>query len=307
MKKIISALAVLGALSAYQMAPAQTVVIDTDFEADQSSNFTVQNGAGDYTIDFSYDFSAFAQSDSGFPTSIPQSPNTPSGVTGTTALHMTANNNDATAAADAVVAYVNSTGPLAEYTLKFDAWINYNGGAGGGSGSTEFILWGVHGDSTLVAWPESTDSAGAFMMLTGESGAAQDARYYSSDSGAPTRDDTVPNWFGTGEISYAGANWLALFPDTETAGAPGKSWVVVETIVNGNSITVYVKPEGGTRQVIANFAATLADASGQPFVGYSDLFSSVANPAVDNFLLIDNLSVIIPPEETAATTWSLYN
>ncbi|MFH0795409.1 MAG: hypothetical protein V2A74_15420 [bacterium] len=286
---------------------ADVTLFFADFETDQSTTFTVQNGAGDFVANFTYAYDTYTtQAGTTGPTSIPQSPSSPGA--GTKALRMEANNNDLTEGADAVTVFPIPAAGLSNYTMTFDLWLQYNGPAAGGTGSTEFIVVGGHSDAASAAWPDATAFNGFFWTITGEGGAAQDSRYYQGTGAAPVRDDTIPNWFGANALNNLDAAWQAFFvpPTYETLGSPGKAWTQVEMVVNGSSVAVSLTPDGGTKTQVASFTASGAPTSGTPFVGYMDIFTSIATPPQDNFGLVDNLQILVPAPSTGAQNWSLY-
>lgn len=290
-------------LAAFVASGQAGVVATYDFNTDQSSSFGVFNAAGDYVANFNYDHSTYVpQSGTTGPTSIPAAPS----GTGTKALRLEVNNNDATAAADAVTVIPTAASNLSNFTLKFDLWMQYNGGAGGGSGSTEFVAYGGGAAGTAVEWANSATTS-YFVTATGEGGAGQDYRFYQgSGSGAPTRTDSAPNWFGLNQLNNVDSGWSALFPSPayETAGAPGKAWTTVELTVNAGIVTINMTPTGGVKTQVASFTPPAAPASGHPFVSYFDAFTSIATPAADNFALIDNIVISVP--DANVNDWSVY-
>ena len=293
----------------------QIVVYQTDFETDQSANFVVQKqSGGDATYDFNYDFSTYVPQPGTTGTyPIAQSPSSPPSA-GTKAVRFDVN--IALIVSDAVTIFPTAASGLQDYTMRLDVFMNYNGPALGGVGSTEFVAVGGHGDSLVTAPPLNATGAssfkGFFWTATGEGGAAQDYRYYEGNSTTTTRTDTIPNWWGVGVINNLDTEWQNFFvpPTYETQGSPGKAWVVVEMVISnlGKDVVVNLTPTGGTKTLVGQW--TIADASlssGYPIIAYMDIFSSLAVPAEDNFCLIDNLLIEIPaPPTSARTIWSLY-
>ena len=76
------------------------------------------------------------------------------------------------------------------------------------------------------------------------------------------------------------------FPFHETTGAPGKGWVAVEIRRIADEVTWVM--DG---QIIATISAdkTLFG-GGNVMIGYTDPFSSIANPGEENFVIFDNNS-----------------
>src|SRR5262249_36531706 len=92
----------------------------------------------------------------------------------------------------------------------------------------------------------------------------------------------------------------SLFPGPafETSGSPGKHWVQVElSQING----VLTWQLDGV--VVAQRTNASSYNSGNIMIGYMDPYSSIANPAQDNFVLFDNARVLIP--QGAATVNNL--
>lgn len=301
--KQLSYFAAVMSLAAFAATSQAGVVATYDFNTDQSGSFSVHNGAGDYVANFSYDHSTYTpQTGTTGPTSIPSAPN----GTGTTALRLEANNNDATAAADGVTVIPTAASGLSNFTMTFDMWLQYNGPAGGGSGSTEFIAYGGGASGSSVEWPNAA-STSFFLTATGEGGAGQDYRFYQgSGSGAPTRTDSAADYFGSNQVDHGGAGWQALFPSSayETAGAAGKAWTTVELNVTNGVITASMTPTGGTKTQVASFTPPATLTAGHPFISYFDVFTSIANPTADNFALVDNIVIEVP--DASVSDWSVY-
>lgn len=314
-------LAGLGVLAAGQVF-AQGFIIDsvlfeTDFATDQSANFTVSHQAApaDNQIDFSYDYSTFAQAASGFPTSIPQSPSTV--AANTRALRM-ATNTGATGVVNAITATLNGVSQ-ANMRITFDGWINYNGGAGGGTGSTEFITFGASANSALPAAPGSNyltsvnpSFNGFYFTLAGEGGAAQDYRYYDGNGGAAVGNNgALANFGGDGSVDHNAAFFQSTFPSPafETAGAPGKAWLTYEIVILNGSVRLSITKPDNSEVVLCNWfipnaGTTLTGLA--PHFGTADVFASLAVPASDNFVLIDNVKVEAISAAASAGNWALY-
>lgn len=282
------------------------VLVNVNFETDPSASFTVRNGAGDFGANFSYDYSTFAPSSFTTPASIPAAP---SGA-GTKALRLEANNNDATAAQDAVTVFPNAAAGLSNYVIKFDLWMSNTGDAtGAGTGSTEYFTCGGHSDAAQAAWTGATASKGFFWAFDTDGDEAAAYHYYEANGAAPLANNATPNWFGSNQTSTAGAGWQALFPAPtyRNAGTASKAWNVVEMQVVNGSVTVFVTPTGGTRTQVGAWTVANGLTSGSPFFGQWDPFASVASPASDAFSLIDNLTVTSPiPVVAGAEDWSLF-
>jgi hypothetical protein len=77
-------------------------------------------------------------------------------------------------------------------------------------------------------------------------------------------------------------------PLYETPGAPGKNWVQVEASQDANHVLTW-RMNGNLIAQRPNTSFT----NGTVMVGYMDLFSSIAAPAADAFILFDNVRVEI--------------
>ncbi len=322
MKKLFATALATGVL-AVGTASAQNVIFTADFETDQSANFTAQNeettpATNDFVLNYQYDYSTHVQAN-GAALAIGAAPNSSGGTTG---VRMEANNNDATAEAAMVQIFPNVSIPAGnDWSIQFDAWINYNGDAGGGSGSTEFGFWGAAADSTGPIWNDGSANTpnGFGLWTTGEGGAGQDYRYYDGDgSAALTRDDAKPNYNGVNEVNNLDASWQAFFPQVsapqQTAGSAGKRWVTITIDVDQDTtpptITVDYNPADTvpTSTQVAQFQTSAGVTPNTPYIGYTDIFTSIASPAADNFIVIDNIIITdLDAAPSSVTEWSIYD
>lgn len=294
-------------------------VFATDFETDASASFaTSQQAAGDNSINFTYDYSTYAQQGGNRPTSIPLSP----GSTGSGTKALRVATNLASAAVNGITTTLTGISGMNNVRITFDAWINYNGGSGGGSGSTEFMTFGASANPSLVAMSGSdyTSSSGNqpfsgfFFALAGEGGAAQDYRYYDGNgTGAVTGNNGArANFLGTAAVDNAAfTNVFAPIQLFETPGCPGKAWIQWEIVVlNGKVRLLMTKPDGHKMILCDWFTPnTVATLTGLlPHLGTMDVYSSLANPASDNFVLYDNLKVesIAPAAPLGIEQWMMY-
>ena len=272
-----------------------------DFETNSASRWNLFQGSGngvsDYTADWSFDYAAVRYSFNGATNFIPASP----GSSTKRALKLTVNKNDATATTAGVSLYPKGQNFSGNYALRCDLWINYNGPSGGGSGSTEFVTMGLNHAGTRVNWGSGISSAsdGVWFAVDGEGGSSSDyLAYVGNPSGNPTLLPLASSGFTAngaqgvddGDLFYQGLFPAGLY---ETAGAPGKRWVRAEISQVDGIMTWKL---GGV--VVAQRTNTSAFTSGTPMIGYMDTFTSIASPAADNFLLVDNLQVlteVVPP------------
>jgi hypothetical protein len=306
------------------VVPAEYMVVDTlfetDFETDQSGNFALAHrSAADNAVNFLYDYGTFAQAGGGNPTSIPLSPG--SGGVSKRALRMAVN--VAGNLPNAATATLTAITPQNNVRITFDAWINYNGGAGGGTGSTEFLTLGGNANSALHAYASSTYTNppganqpfnGFFFAVSGEGGAAQDYRYYDGNGtgGATGNNAARANFLGSAAIDNT--HFTGVFPsgEFETQGAPGKKWLRWEVLVLDGSIRLIVTKPNLSQVLLCDWFTPNAGATITgllPHFGTMDPYSTSASPTSDNFVLIDNLRVqsIAPINVvTSEDRWAIY-
>ncbi len=274
-----------------------TVIYTDEFDTDTSDQWSVfdssASGVSDYTADFAHDYSAEG---------IPPAPNG-SGDT-TSGLKMTVNNGDDVAEQAVVNAYPNNGSRTGNHGLRVDMWLSYNGGAFGGSGSTEFALFGLNHTADKANWYDADfviDSDGVWFAVTGDGGASRDYRAYEGFTFSPALEflNDEGGFFdrdGDGLYEFeVNSTQLPTFPlkvffpgpKFETAGMPSKNWVEVEVrSVNGELTWVI---DG---YVIARRFNLSGYESGTPMIGYMDVFTSIANPAEDNFVIYDNFRIV---------------
>jgi hypothetical protein len=267
-----------------------------DFETDTSANWSVLDGSGsgtsDYTAEFSFNYGATKYTFTNTVThtvvtnTIPPAPNSSGGAT--RGVKLTVNKNDDVADTAGVSIYPKGQTFQGNYALRFDLWINYNGGAGGGSGSTEYATFGINHSGAVVNWTDLLPQGdGVWYATTGEGGAARDYRAYEFDG-------TQTYSLSTAEAGQIGGNaaegvFVERFPAGvfETTGAVGKRWVQVE-VSQRDGVLVW-KIDG---YVIAERANASSFTSGTIMLGTMDIFTSIANPKADNFVIFDNVRVV---------------
>ena len=256
-------------------AHAQVTLFADDFDTGGSAaEWTLFSHAGDYTADFAFDYSTRG---------IPPAPHSMGTTVG---LRAAVNNNDAVPATDAVSAFPTGQTFAGDITLRFDLWLNYNGGAGGGTGSTEFATAGLNHSATRVNWAGSPSSDGFWFAVSGEGGDTDDYRAYRGGALLPLTESA----YAAASRNHTAAFYQALFPSPtyETQGAPGKHWVEVE--IRQRKGVIEWRLNG---MLVAIRLDTSLD-QGAIMLGYMDTFTSIANPAADNFVLFDNVRVTAP-------------
>ncbi len=172
------------------------------------------------------------------------------------------------------------------YTFQFDMWIATDTS---GSGTTEFVLWGVM--DTEEVEPNST---GVQYAMTGENGSGSDFRVHEDGSlldadavagaylidietGLQTRNNNYDDLTIPGEYSYAYDGMM-----------PMNQWIVVTVKVTADS--VICEGNGFRWSGMTN----ALNYTGNISIGFADWFSSVASPAGSMFGLYDNVKVIDP-------------
>jgi len=302
--KILAAVAAAGTACAGR---AETVVFEDKFEADSSANWSVFNasdsGTPDFAVTWAYDYGTFQYTLNGVAAPIPAAPNS----SGTTKGVRVSVNKDDVAERSGVNLYPTGKSFSGNYALRFDMWINYNGGAYGGTGSTEFGIFGINHLGTqpnyAAANPDNLlpTSDGVWFGVTGEAGANRDYRTYEGDAGGnPLEMIGADGGFldrdGSGTIEQevlpaeapdAPLNFVFPSPPYETLGVPGKRWVQVEVRQRNGVITWLING-----YVIAEKQNITAWTAGNIMIGTMDIFASVADPKADNFVLFDNVRVV---------------
>jgi N-acetyl-anhydromuramyl-L-alanine amidase AmpD len=290
-------------VASLSISPLWQQVFSDNFETNTASNWTLYWGAGngvaDFTTNWAFNYGAVAYVANGVTNFIPPAPNSGSTTHG---LKLTVNKNDATAATAGVSLYPNNLAFSNDYALRFDMWINYNGGPGGGTGSTEYGTFGLNHDGTRVNWTTAaTSSDGLWFAVDGEGGSGgSDYRAYAGNgAAAPTQLA-----FADGGLAASGSSldnagdpfFHSLFPSPayETAGAPGKHWVQGELSQINNVLTWQLNGV-----VVAQRTNTSAYTNGNVMIGYMDPFTSIANPLADNFVIFDNVRVLVSAANAA--------
>jgi len=276
-------------------------VFTDDFSVGAGDNWSVfwgaANGIPDYTVDFSFDHGVTPYTFNGVTALIPSAPNS---IDRSTRAVRLAVNQDAIGATAAVNLYPTNLKVSGDYALKFDLWINYPGNALGvnSTGSTQHALCGINHLGTNVNWATTgvPASDGLWFAASGEGGDSRDYRSYVGNlMGAPI-DLTGSASSGLVGTNHSAAVFQAMFPSSrfETQGAPGKNWVEVELRQIGDVLT-WIMDES----VVASRANLSVFTNGTILLGLMDVFSSIANPARDSFVLFDNVRVenLAPPIE----------
>lgn len=263
-------------LTASAATPDTAVLFADDFDAGTSASGWHDLGwGGDCAVDYAFDYSTRG---------IPSAPHSTGGTT--VGLHMTVNAGDAVAAKDAVSAYPLGVTFSGDQTLVFDVWLNYCGGAGGGAGSTQHTLAGLHHAGDRVVWHDNTASDGLWCAVTGEGGSADDYCTYTG----PTLQGLTQGVYAANSRNNTSSLYQELFPvpPFETVGAPGKQWVTVEIRRYGDVF------EWRMKERLLTIRLATVPASGTIMLGQQDPYTSISSPAQDTFVVFDNVRVLGP-------------
>src|SRR5258706_7644852 len=177
-------------------------------------------------------------------------------------------------------------------------WLNYPGGSGGGTGSTEYSTFGLNHSGTRVNWDSSTStpSDGLWFAVDGEGGDTTSGRDYRAYEGNPSARPSLLTFSASGFSASGAASanntdpyFQSLFPSPtyETPGAPGKHWVAVEVSQDANNVVTW-RMNGN---LIAQRVNTSQFTNGTIMIGFMDVFNSIASPAADAFVIFDNVRV----------------
>lgn len=292
----------------FQQGLSQEIFSDS-FDTDTSANWIIQdkslNEISDFLAEFGYDYTQdqyVATVDGELVTrNVP--PNPFSSGDSTLGLKMAVNFDEEASESSVTVYPMEFPDIEGDFSMQFEMFLSYNGGAFGGTGSTEVAVFGINGSGDLPAFIDGNiapDGDGVFFAVAGEGGASRDYRAYTGDGFTePLFLDEATESVGfididrdmIGEYNNFGGSPLQYvfpFPEFQTPGSPGKSWVrveirrvsgVVSWLMNGHVIAE-IQPE-----------RILKD-SGKIFLGYGDPFASIADPGAENFVIYDNLRVV---------------
>lgn len=302
--------ALIGSLAT--SARAQTTLFSDNFDTDTAANWTVTEGSGDgvpdYQVFFNFNYQTNTFVRNGVTGTIPPAPNG-----GGNGVKMFVNKNDAVAATAAVNIFPTGKFFAENYALRFDMWLGYNGPAYGGSGSTEFAIFGINHVGQWAVWDNAGNVGdGVWFAVTGEGGAAGDYRSYAGNlwggqaggfldrNGDALYEDEV--------VSTAVTPLSTIFPSPkfETSGTPGKEWVEVEIRQRTNEFGGHVVTWLMNGYVIAQHSLgdSIGQNSGNVMLGNMDIYTSIANPKEDNFVIYDNVRVLdltTAPEQPVVT------
>ena len=304
-KGILALMAAASAAAVPTVASAQALFSDNFDAGTSASRYNVVTNNADTQSNFAFNYGNYQYkrySDATTFTSQPI-PSAPNSVGGTTIGAYFSANDTAPGAtpAEAIQAFAKQSEflggalPTGDYTLTFDMWVNYNGPAGGGTGSTEFATFGVNHDPAATTLTGASGArSGASYTVTGEGGALNDYRVYNAGTKlSPTDAGYAAPVDGTNNPdNHLNSYYANVFPTpaSETANAPGKQWVQVEISQTGNTLTWKMNDD-----LIHTFTGAPVG-PGTIMLGYADLFNgSTSSPSDETFVIFDNVQVVPEP------------
>jgi hypothetical protein len=340
--KILTRSFILASACLPVIASADTVLFQQNFDvAGAGALFTLDTTNSDpsdltnvtdrdFAIDYNYDYGSFQYllfplGGSELPTvqPIPSAP----GSGGTTrGLRISVNDSANFVGAETVQLIPTGIANTGDYRMEVEMWMNYNGPALGGSGSTEAMVIGLNRNGGTgiigpapVAFAPTAVNGYAF-TVNGEGGAANDMRMY--DRGETAGFDDGPafpkvngTWVAYSELRFdrTTGNLITVAGPAGVLDTPSNHTnSYMDTVFPGDAIgggqfetrgapgkgwvPVVVEQVGNEVRFSMNgkHISTLyneAPLTGSPQLGYTDEFNSVANPASDNFIVFDNLKI----------------
>jgi hypothetical protein len=291
-----------------------------NFDADDSPNWTINDGPTDEHADFFFDYSTVG---------VPSAPNSGGSTRG---MKLQANLTDGIFGGFSVSP--NDKSFTGDYKLTFDLWSNYIGGDPDGigvigttSGSTMLSVYGIETSGAVANRAGTTD--GIFFANTGDSSSSafraysaeravsyqspadpavldglgqpidSHATYHAGNRSNNPNSTTAPaaalyvNSFPSVQVPAA---QTALFPETQhgstVAGALGFAWHEVEIATIGNTVTWKVD---GVLLITLDKTNFVTPTGGTNiFFGHGDINEFISqDPYYDDvsFTLIDNVSV----------------
>jgi hypothetical protein len=274
--------------------PAAPVVFADNFDTDTTANWVANTVGGVNDALFFMDYSS---------NGIPVAPNTTGGTT--RGLRLRANIL-ATGTAGGISASPIGVSLPADYRLRFDLWMNYNGPMpGGGTGSSEYFTTGVGVSETrtnvALAATDGRPGSSVIFSVDGDGGFAEatgdfivhtnGARIAAADTSiypAGARDNFNAYYAEFGELPAPAAQLSAFANQTglSTIGSLGSAWHDVLIVKQGNTVTWTI--DG---LLIATINYTTPTVGNNFSLGYQDINTSLADEPLMNMAIVDNLRV----------------
>lgn len=287
---------------------AQNIFSDS-FDTDTSGDWIILDGSDnstpDYEVIFARDYSQdmYSATVDGAQQLIPVPKNPFSEGETTLGLKMAVNIDEFASAASVAVFPLAVESIEGNFSMQFEMFLSYNGGAYGGTGSTELSVYGINASGERPIHISSNlaiDGDGVFFAATGEAGASRDYRAYTGDGiSEPLFLDEATESVGfidrDGDFfgdynNLPGSALEYVFPASrfQTPGSPGKNWVRME-IRRVDGVVTWLM-DGHIMAEIQ--AEKILKQDGRVFLGYSDPFSSIASPGAENYVIYDNLRIL---------------
>ncbi len=165
------------------------------------------------------------------------------------------------------------------YTLTFNAWMNWKGDGS----TTEFLYYGVGHTNTTVAPPND----GLDFAFTGDNGSSRDRRLFKD--GVEDPDLSLYTGGTQNQADFQNNCLKDDDGDESTPAKPGNQWLKVTAEVTDTGVLYKVGNVNMEDTVWAYFKSDVLPADGNVIVGYYDMFSSIGDESV--YLLVDNIMV----------------
>jgi hypothetical protein len=264
------------AAATVRVRAGEAVLFGDEFATSASaSDWVIHEQGSDYVAEFAFDYSALG---------IPLSPH--SSGSETRGLRLLVNSTDGNPERAAVSLYPAGATFSGDHTLRFDLWLNYNGGPGGGSGSTQFATWGLAHAGDRAVWAFNPTSDGVWFAASGEGGDSIDYRAYRQGALLAVSDAVLAAVSGNAADPFFQNLFSA--PPFETAGSPGKQWVAVEVSYRAGVVTWRIND----RLIAIRDEPNLP--TGAIMLGLMDTYTSISVPPNDTFAIFDNVRVTAP-------------
>lgn len=247
--------------------------------------------SGDTQATFGYNYSADG---------IPEAPNSQGGDPATRGVKMESNISAPTSA-ESLTVYPTGQNFTGNYTLRFDAWMNYDAHErinGGSAATTEFLGGGIGYDNLA----SDIGTTGVHVLSTGDGGSGSDWRIFADGA---FQSSTA---MAAGSRNGADPYYVDFLPGTPpplaqaqishpagVAGSPGFQWITWEITTFNNMVSVFIEKPGGERLKIIDFDKTVPESAattdGNIGLTHADFFSSVTPRPDLAFGVIDNVVV----------------
>lgn len=292
------------------LGQAQIVLYSDNFDGGMSgASWMTNSTAAGSDANYAFDYSTIG---------IPSAPNSTGGST--IGLQMRVNR-PGTGIFSGISASPMGQSFTGDYTLRFDAWQNFNGPfPAGGNGSTQVTTGGIGARTNVAQFPGSSVD-GVLFGATGDGGSANDYRAYANP-GSPFADTSGvyaagntagasnnsnayynTNLFGNVAAPAAQVGLFSQQTGNTAAGTAGMEWHTWTVEKQANLVRWYLRNRIGVDVLIATVDVTSETFAGDNlFLGLFDTNAgSSTDPNADSllFALFDNVQVSTVPEPTS--------